>query len=256
MWLLVVIGASVIVAVLDTVAAIHRPMGDFFYALEWIFTILFAIEYVVRLMLVRRSLRYAASFYGIIDLAAVLPTFISLLVPGADHLIVIRILRVLRVFRIFEMLEYSQEGSAVVNALYNSRRKIVMFVLIVALVTVVFGALMFLIEGPEHGFTSIPRSMYWAIVTMATVGFGDITPGTALGQFLTSIIVLIGYGVLAVPTGIFGAEFLSERSRRESRVVMAGARRCPRCTQAEAAADSIYCHRCGERLLDGDPAGE
>lgn len=252
LWLLVVIGASVLVAVLDTVAVIHRQFGDFFYAIEWVFTILFAIEYVLRLSLVRRSWRYATSFYGMIDLAAVLPTFLSLVIPGADHLIVIRILRVLRVFRIFEMLEYSQEGSALVHALYNSRRKIAMFVLIVALVTVVFGALMYLIEGPEHGFTSIPRSMYWAIVTMATVGFGDIVPQTAFGQFLTSIIVLIGYGVLAVPTGIFGAEYFGERNRREKQATVAGARNCARCEQAEADASANYCHRCGERLPGRD----
>jgi voltage-gated potassium channel len=252
--LLLVIAVSVAVAILDTVGTLHARWGTAFYAAEWAFTILFAIEYVVRLLVVKRTLRYALSFYGLIDLTAVLPTFVSLIVPGADHLLVIRVLRVLRVFRIFQMANYSRESSALVDALYNSRRKIGLFVFMVLLVTVIFGALMFLIEGPGNGFTSIPRSMYWAIVTMATVGFGDIAPSTALGQFVTSIIVLIGYGIIAVPTGIFGAELIQEQGRRRDRQANELAPHCPRCRAAAHDSDANYCHRCGERMFQGAPA--
>jgi voltage-gated potassium channel len=201
--LLAVIAISVVVALLDSVALLHIHYGNIFYIIEWVFTIAFMIEYFLRLSLVRRPPRYALSFYGLIDLMAALPTYISLFVAGADHLLVIRVLRILRVFRILEMVEYSNEGSELMRALHASRRKIGMFVLFVLLVTVIFGAVMYLIEGPEHGFSSIPHAMYWAIVTMATVGVGDITPQTPLGQFITSITILIGYGIIAVPTGIF-----------------------------------------------------
>ncbi len=246
--LLGVILVSVVVALLDSVALLHAQYGKVFYVIEWVFTIAFSIEYLLRLSLVRRPLRYALSFYGLIDLAAALPTYISLLIVGADHLLVIRVLRILRVFRILEMVEYSNEGSELMRALYASRRKIGMFVLFVLLITVVFGAVMYLIEGPEHGFSSIPHAMYWAIVTMATVGFGDITPQTPLGQFITSIMILIGYGIIAVPTGIFGAQLVQAniQSRKTAKAQSAGA--CVRCGEPEHLAESRFCHRCGERL--------
>lgn len=242
--LLCAIAVSVLIAILDSVQSLHADYGMVFYIIEWIFTILFSLEYVVRLIIVRSPLRYVLSFYGIVDLLAALPTYISLLVVGADHLIVIRVLRILRIFRIFEMVEYSREGSVLMQALHNSRRRIGMFVLFVGLLTVVFGAIMYLVEGPESGYTSIPRSMYWAIVTMATVGFGDITPHTPLGQFITSIIVLIGYGIIAVPTGIFGAEFFHARhemldSQQQSALT------CSRCGELRHLPAPRYCHRCG-----------
>ncbi len=243
--LLLAIGVSVGIAILDSVHELHVEFGRAFYLAEWVFTLLFTLEYIVRLLVVRRPQRYARSFYGLIDLAAALPTYVSLFVFGAEHLIVIRVLRILRVFRVLAMVEYSREGSALLRALYASRRKIGLFLLSVLLVTVVFGAIMYLVEGPESGFTSIPRSMYWAIVTMATVGFGDITPKTPLGQFITSIIVLIGYGMIAVPTGIFGAELLHQHdSDRQA----AAATACPRCAEPQHLPGSLYCHRCGERF--------
>lgn len=251
--LLFIIGASVGIAVLDSVAAIHAIAGKWFYVLEWVFTLLFTIEYVVRLLIVRSTLRYATSFYGLIDLAALLPTFISLAIPGADHLIVIRVLRVLRVFKILELVDYSQEGSALVAAIYSSRKKIGLFLFCVLLVTLVFGAFMFLIEGPENGFTSIPRSMYWAIVTMATVGFGDITPKTPLGQFMTSIIVLIGYGLIAVPTGIFGSHLLQHRDKLGRGRLVDENSVCPRCSENSHQPSPNYCHRCGEPFQNRNP---
>jgi voltage-gated potassium channel len=239
---------SVIVALLDSVSLLHVHYGNIFYVIEWVFTIAFSIEYLLRLSLVRRPLRYALSFYGLIDLAAALPTYISLFIVGADHLLVIRVLRILRVFRILEMVEYSNEGSELMRALYASRRKIGMFVLFVLLITVVFGAVMYLVEGPEHGFTSIPHAMYWAIVTMATVGFGDITPQTPLGQFITSIMILIGYGIIAVPTGIFGAHLIQANLQRRAERSTDIEGSCLRCGEREHPNDARYCHCCGERM--------
>jgi voltage-gated potassium channel len=248
--LLIAIVVSVLIAVLDSVAILHVHYGDIFYAIEWVFTILFTIEYLVRLSIVRRPLRYALSFYGVIDLLAALPTYISIFVVGADHLLVIRVLRILRVFRILEMVEFSKEGSELMRALHASRRKIGLFVLFVVLITVVFGAVMYLVEGPEHGFSSIPHAMYWAIVTMATVGFGDITPQTPLGQFITSIMILIGYGIIAVPTGIFGAQLVQANiQRRADRA--ARNEPCPRCGEPEHHDEARFCHRCGARLGEG-----
>lgn len=256
--LLGVILVSVLVALLDSVALLHAHYGKFFYALEWVFTIAFSIEYLIRLSLVRRPMGYVLSFYGLIDLAAALPTYISLFIVGADHLLVIRVLRILRVFRILEMAEYSNEGSELMRALHASRRKIGMFVLFVLLITIVFGAVMYLVEGPENGFTSIPHAMYWAIVTMATVGFGDITPQTPLGQFITSIMILIGYGIIAVPTGIFGAQLVqANMRRREGKAapvlvpVVESEVTCGRCGEGRHFEGARFCQRCGERLGEG-----
>ena len=246
--LLVVIFVSVLVALLDSVALLHAHYGKIFYALEWVFTIAFTLEYLIRLSLVSRPKHYALSFYGLIDLLATLPTYVSLFIVGADHLLVIRVLRILRVFRILEMVDYSNEGSELMRALYTSRRKIGMFVLFILLITVVFGAIMYLVEGPENGFTSIPHAMYWAIVTMATVGFGDITPQTPLGQFITSIMILIGYGIIAVPTGIFGAHLIQATLLRSANLSASKGKPCPRCGEPEHHAHARFCHRCGERL--------
>lgn len=253
--LLGVILFSVLVALLDSVAILHVHYGKIFYALEWIFTIAFTLEYLLRLILVRRPMRYVLSFYGLIDLLAALPTYVSLFIAGADHLLVIRVLRILRVFRILEMVEYSNEGSELMRALYASRRKIGMFVLFVLLITVVFGAVMYLVEGPVHGFTSIPHAMYWAIVTMATVGFGDITPQTPLGQFITSIMILIGYGIIAVPTGIFGAHLIQANMQRRADLAVSEGNPCARCGEPEHHDEARFCHRCGERLQATDAAG-
>jgi voltage-gated potassium channel len=241
--LIVAIIFSVLVAMLDSVADYDRDWGEWLRAAEWAATILFTVEYLVRLAVVRHPWRYACSFFGVIDLLAVLPTYLSLLFVGAQHLIVIRVLRILRVFRILKLSQYVGEASALLGALYESRRKVLVFVVSVVSLATVFGAIMFLVEGPENGFTSIPRGVYWAIVTMATVGFGDITPKTGLGQAITTVIIMIGYGIIAVPTGIFTAAMVSNQSKRRAAA-------CERCGLNDQAEDARFCRRCGDRLAE------
>lgn len=244
--LIALILVSVVVAMLDSVAEIDRKWGALLRAVEWAATVIFTVEYLVRLVVVRHPWRYARSFFGIIDLLAILPTYLSLVFVGAQHLIVIRVLRTLRVFRILKLTHYLGEAGVLMNALYSSRRKILLFVVSVVSLATVFGAVMYLVEGPEHGFTSIPRGIYWAVVTMATVGFGDITPKTELGQAITMVIIIIGYGIIAVPTGIFTAAMV--RSRSET-----GGDACPRCGLDAQPVEARYCHRCGEPLKAGSP---
>ncbi|MEP6723744.1 MAG: ion transporter [Variovorax sp.] len=204
--LIAVILASVAVVILDSVQPVRARWGGAFSVLEWVFTGLFTLEYLGRLACVRRPLRYAMSFYGVIDLLALLPTFLVVLVPEASYLIDVRILRLLRVFRIFKLSRYSAEYRMLVTAVATSRRKITVFVGFVMLVVLVMGTLIYVVEGPTHGFTSIPVAVYWAISTMATVGFGDLVPKTDLGRLIASVMMLLGWGVLAVPTGIVTAE--------------------------------------------------
>ena len=239
--LIVAILASVAVVILDSEPELHARWGDWFYAIEWGFTLLFTAEYAVRLAVVKRPLMYARSFYGVIDLLSILPTYLSLLLPGSQALLVVRILRILRIFRVLKLLEYTEAGGMLVGALYRARRKILVFLVAVLTLVVIFGAAMYVIEGPENGFTSIPISMYWAIVTMATVGFGDIAPVTPLGRFVTSVLILIGYGIIAVPTGIYTAELaagLRERRRLD----------CAGCGLDEHEPDAAHCRRCGAAL--------
>lgn len=239
--LIVLILLSVGVVILDSVESIHAVAGRWFYLIEWVFTLVFTLEYAVRLAVLKRPWRYATSFYGIVDLLSILPTYLGLYFRGGAELIVIRVLRILRIFRILRLAEFVGEAGFLISALVRARRKITLFVVTVVALTTIFGAVMYLVEGPEHGFTSIPRGIYWAIVTMATVGFGDITPKTPLGQFITSIIIIVGYGIIAVPTGIYTSELI--RGRREAQA--AG---CPRCGLAPHDAQARYCHGCGERL--------
>ncbi|WP_460457524.1 ion transporter [Arenimonas alkanexedens] len=233
--------ASVAVVILDSEAHLHARWGDLFYALEWGFTLLFTVEYVVRLAVVKRPLRYARSFYGVIDLLSLLPTYLSLLLPGSQALLVVRMLRILRIFRVLKLMEYTQAGGVMVEALYRSRGKILVFLMTALTLAVIFGATMYVIEGPASGYTSIPVGMYWAIGTMATVGFGDITPLTPIGRFVTSVLILIGYGIIAVPTGIYSAELVA--GMRERRKVA-----CPGCALAEHELDASHCRRCGKAL--------
>lgn len=234
-----VIVASVVIAMLDSVDWLHAAHAETFLALEWGFTLLFSAEYLIRLAIVRQPLRYARSFFGIIDLLAVLPTYLSLLLPGAQYLLVIRVLRIMRVFRILKLIRYVDESSVLIGALARSRRKIFVFLMAMLTIVTVFGALMYIVEGPENNFTSIPMSMYWAIVTVATVGFGDIAPVTALGRFITSILILIGYGIIAVPTGIYTAELTTGlRLQRD-------ARRCGTCLLVGHEIDASFCRGCG-----------
>jgi voltage-gated potassium channel len=241
--LLTVVAASVVVVLLESVRPLASENARLFFALEWGFTLLFAVEYVARLACVNRPLRYARSFFGIVDLASVLPMFVAAFVPGLHVLIDIRILRMLRAFRILKLTEYVREYSSLGSALHASRRKILVFLSVVAMVVVVLGTVMYVIEGPEHGFTSIPVAIYWAITTMTTVGFGDIAPRTTIGRGVASIVMLLGWGILAVPTGIVTAEMTSRRLS----AIEAG-RQCSACGAVVLLSDARFCHRCGTAL--------
>lgn len=238
---------SVMVVLLDSVAAIHARWYMWLLAVEWIFTIFFSIEYVVRLCVVKRPWHYARSSWGVIDLLSILPTYISLLFPGGQALMVVRILRILRVFRILKLTQYLAEGNQLVTAMIRSRRKIFLFVSALMTIVVIFAALMYLIEGPEHGFTSIPTSMYWAIVTMATVGYGDISPQTTLGRIVTSMLILIGYSIIAVPTGIYTAE-LADTLRGSSPKAKKDQRECQQCGLDGHDPQANFCRHCASAL--------
>lgn len=240
--LILAILASVLVVLLDSVGSIKARWHGVLYAAEWFFTVLFTVEYAVRLWTVRRPLRYATSFFGVIDLLSILPTYLSLFFPASASLLVVRSLRLLRVFRVLKLVEYSGEAGILVDALLRSRRKILVFLSAILTVVIIFGAIMYVIEGPEHGFHSIPTGMYWAVVTMATVGFGDIAPGTPLGRFVTSILILIGYSVIAVPTGIYTAELASSLRGQRRQV------RCVECGLPEHEQDAWHCRKCGRAL--------
>ncbi|HEX6361686.1 MAG TPA: ion transporter [Albitalea sp.] len=236
---------SVAVVIADSMAPAVARYGRALSAAEWTFTILFTVEYLARLASVRYQLRYVLSFYGIIDLLSVLPTYLALVWPEAHLLIDVRILRLLRVFRIFRLTEYLTEYTQLGRALHASRRKILVFLSFVVMVVLVMGTVMYVIEGPENGFSNIPISMYWAITTMTTVGFGDITPKTDIGRMIASAMMLLGWGILAVPTGIVTAEMTAQR-----RAAGTGqpARRCTVCGEDDHLEAARYCCRCGAAL--------
>lgn len=240
--LIVAILLSVTVVILDSVAGISARYGRELKAIEWMFTIVFTVEYGLRLYSSRRPARYARSFFGIVDLLAILPTYLSLLFPPGRFLLTIRILRVLRVFRVLKLVHFLGEASVLGRALRASRHKIGVFLLTVLSVVVIVGSLMYVIEGPPSGFTSIPVSIYWAIVTLTTVGYGDIAPRTALGQGLAALLMITGYGIIAVPTGIVTVEL-----GRASSLAQAG-RTCTGCQRAGHDADALHCKHCGARL--------
>ena len=240
--LILFIVASVVVTMADSVAPLHARHETLFYALEWGFTLLFTAEYIIRLLIVERPARYARSFFGIVDLLAILPTYVSLLIAGSQYLLVVRLLRILRIFRLLKLVRYVSEAGVMLTALSRSRRKIFVFLIFMLTLVTVFGALMYLIEGPQNGFTSIPIGMYWAIVTVATVGFGDIAPATALGRMVTSVLILIGYGIIAVPTGIYTAELMNTLKGQIDD------RECERCGLIGHLSDARFCRRCGERF--------
>jgi voltage-gated potassium channel len=239
-WLILL---SVATVVLESVREVRAQHGSLLHALEWVFTLLFTVEYCLRLLSVRRPLRYATSFFGVVDLLAIVPTYLSIFVPGSQYLLVIRILRLFRVFRLLKLSEYVAEADVLRRALRASRRKISVFISAVVLLVVIIGALMYVIEGEANGFTSIPRSIYWAIVTLTTVGYGDLSPQTSLGQMVASIVMVIGYGIIAVPTGIVSVE-LAE-AVRQKRI---SGQACPSCGAEGHDADSIHCKYCGAKL--------
>lgn len=246
--LIVAILSSVLVVLLDSDPDIKARWHFPLYVAEWVFTLLFTVEYAIRLWVVRRPLRYARSFLGIVDLLAIVPTFLSLLFPASASLSVIRILRLLRIFRILKLVEYSDDAGVLIETLIRSRRKILIFIVVLLTIAVIFGALMYAVEGAEHGFDSIPAGMYWAVVTMATVGYGDISPGTPAGRFLTSMLIIIGYSIIVVPTGIYTAE-LARTIRGQARRVQV---RCLQCSLGEHDDDAWFCRKCGEALPPHD----
>ena len=242
-WLIALILLSLAVVVADSVALMQDRFARHFTVMEWMFTFVFTVEYVARLVCVRHPLRYATSFFGIVDLLAILPTYLALLFPELHALIDVRVLRLLRVFRIFKLTAYVVEYQMLGAALVASRRKIMVFLSAVLMAVVVMGTLMYVVEGPANGFTSIPVSIYWAITTLTTVGFGDITPKTDLGRLIASMMMLLGSGTLAVPTGIVTSEMAAQRMRRP-----ATTRTCHECLTEGHTPDACFCMHCGARL--------
>ena len=240
--LLICIVLSVITVLLESVAGIRQDYGRILRILEWIFTILFTIEYFFRLISVGRPMRYALSFFGVVDLLAIVPTYLSLFVAGTQSLIVIRILRLLRVFRVLKLVHFVGEARTLRSAVRASTRKIIIFLGVVLTMVVIIGALMYLIEGEKHGFTNIPQSIYWAIVTMTTVGYGDIAPQTFLGKVLASVVMIIGYGIIAVPTGIVTVELGMARKQAVTTQV------CPECAAEGHDPDAKFCKYCSSKL--------
>jgi voltage-gated potassium channel len=240
--LLFLIIGSVLAVILESVDGYRRTWGHELRVAEWTFTALFALEYVVRVACVRRPLRYVTSFFGIVDLLAVIPTPLSLLVPGAQALLVVRVVRLLRVFRILKLVSFSGEADVLLRALRASRAKVTVFVGGVLSVVVIAGALLYLVEGPASGFDNIPRGIYWAIVTLTTVGYGDVTPQSPLGQTIASVLMIMGYGIIAVPTGIVSVE-IANASRGPVSV-----QACPGCGKQGHDSDAVHCKHCGTAL--------
>lgn len=244
--LIVVILASVLALFLDSVSSLHERYGDLLYAAEIGFTILFSIEYVARIYCSEDRRGYILSFYGIVDLLAALPTYFALFIPGAQHLLVIRIFRVLRIFRVFKLFKYMSEANVLIRSVKASRHKITVFFITVVTLVVVFGSLMYLIEGPHNGFTSLPQSIYWAIVTVTTVGYGDIVPQTTLGRSVAAMAMVTSYAIIAIPTGILSAELIQESQRMRSAVM------CHACRRRGHERDAMHCRHCGAKLPPHD----
>ncbi len=239
--LIIAIIFSVIIVLLDSVASINAKYGPLLSAMEWFFTILFSIEYILRIIAVSSPRHYIVSFFGIIDLLAVLPTYFSLFFPGSQVLMIVRLLRVLRIFRVLKLAKFLGESAQLMKALKASRRKITIFLFFILTIVSIMGSVMYLIEGAENGFTSIPRSIYWAIVTLTTVGYGDISPQTPLGQTIAALIMILGYAIIAVPTGIVTAEMSKTFQGVNTQA-------CPNCSAEGHDDDAVYCKYCGYKL--------
>jgi voltage-gated potassium channel len=240
--LLIAIVVSVAAVLLESVAGIRAQYGSQLRTLEWVLTILFSAEYLLRLVSIGRPLKYAFSFYGIIDLLAILPTYLSLIIAGSQSLVVIRALRLLRIFRVLKLAHFVGEASMLRAAIYASTRKIIVFLAFILTLMLIVGSIMYLVEGNHSGFTSIPQSIYWAVVTMTTVGYGDIAPTTVLGKFLASIVMIMGYGIIAVPTGIVTVELASAQRKTVS------TQSCQECATDIHDPDANFCRMCGTKL--------
>ncbi|MEQ7919479.1 ion transporter [Xanthomonas sp. WHRI 1810A] len=241
--LLVIIFCSLFIVVIDSVESIHREAGRLFTYMEWFFTFIFALEYLTRLYASEKPLKYAFSFYGLIDLLAILPGVLAIYYADAQYLLIVRVVRMLRIFRILKLSPYLKQANYLLSALRGSRQKITVFLLTVSTLVTVFGTLMYVIEGPKHGFSSIPKGIYWAIVTLTTVGFGDIVPKTPLGQILSSLVMIMGYSIIAVPTGIFTAELSNAMRGKQLQHA------CPVCAKDSHEPAAAFCSRCGNPLF-------
>jgi voltage-gated potassium channel len=239
--LIISILASVAIVMLDSIKTINVRYGDLFYIAEWFFTILFTLEYLLRLACVGRPIKYATSFFGVVDLLGTIPTYIGLLFPGSRFLLVIRLLRALRIFRILKLVTYVSEIESLRRSLAASSRKIMVFLFTIVTLEVIIGSAMYMIEGAENGFTSIPRGIYWAIVTMTTVGYGDISPQTNLGQIIASMVMILGYSIIAVPTGIITVEMTKSAKEISTQA-------CPQCSASGHEPDARHCKYCGSQL--------
>lgn len=242
-FLIVLIVLSIIAVLLESVPKLHSQYGHQLYIAEWVITFFFSIEYFFRIWVVKHPSKYIFSFYGIIDLLAILPSFLGLFFAGAQGLMIIRGIRLLRIFRLFKLTRYTSEADTLLRALKASRIKISVFLFAIFTIVIVIGTLMYLVEGEENGYTSIPKGIYWAIVTLTTVGYGDIAPATNLGQFIASLVMILGYGIIAVPTGIVTAEFAKDKWTKKLH-----SRSCSNCLKEDLDPDAVYCKHCGEKL--------
>ncbi|MGZ0707426.1 ion transporter [Coraliomargarita sp. W4R53] len=241
--LILTILLSVALVLWESIPTITPQTRQVLYCLEWLITGLFTVEYMLRLYVSEKPARYSRSFFGIVDLLAILPTYIDLLLPGAHYLMLLRVLRVLRIFRVLKLAKYIGEANTLMRAMRSSMRKIAVFIFAVVILVLILGSMMYLIEGAEHGFTSIPKSVYWAIVTLTTVGYGDMLPQTPLGQFFASIIMIIGYGIIAVPTAIVTAEMTRPTPPQSDTDSI-----CPACGWENHDHDATFCKVCGDKL--------
>ncbi|MEQ6124134.1 ion transporter [Pseudotenacibaculum sp. MALMAid0570] len=239
--LLIAILASILFVMLESVESINQKYGKFLDIAEWVITILFSIEYILRIICIKKPLKYVFSFYGIIDLLSTIPKYISLVLVGSHNLAALRALRLLRVFRILKLARYIGESNRLLVALRASRAKIAVFLFFVLILCIILGTIMYMVEGSENGFTSIPRSVYWAIVTLTTVGYGDIAPGTPLGQLIASAIMILGYAIIAIPTGIVGSEMVKN-------IIHTNTQACPNCLKENHQDGAEFCYHCGNKL--------
>ncbi|NEW78889.1 MAG: ion transporter [Gelidibacter sp.] len=241
--LIIVIILSIVLVMLESVESIDAKYHDLLNISEWVITILFTLEYIARIVVINKPTKYIFSFYGIIDFLATIPKYVSLIFVGTQALVVLRALRLLRVFRILKLTMYLGASLNLITALKSSKNKILIFLFSIVVLTIILGTIMYLIEGPENGFTSIPYSMYWAIVTLTTVGYGDISPNTPLGQFIASIVMILGYGIIAVPTGIITSEMTKQGLK-----IHTNTQSCPHCLADNHLDSAEYCHKCGHKL--------
>lgn len=246
--LLVLILLSVAVVFLDSMPDLHKRYGGWLFAVEWLFTLVFTVEYIIRILVSPVKRKYIFSFYGIIDFVSVIPTYLSLILVGSQYLIIIRILRLLRVFRILKLVRFTSASLYLLHALKHSREKILVFFGSVLILVTIIGTFMYLIEGPENGFKSIPVSIYWAIVTITTVGYGDISPATPLGQLIASLLMLTGYAIIAVPTGIITSEMARRHTSKEKTPTI----ECPQCGEKDLNPGANFCRNCGNPLKSYD----